>query len=70
MRIRPHQPFVWDKTDTQRQRRYKILASKGGYDGSARFCRYLMYKSKDPKIQKTARADYQYFEGKCRIGKR
>lgn len=67
---RQHRPLIWNKTDTQKQRRRSILSAKGDYESAASFCRNLMYrKDTSPSVQKTARVDYKYFEGKCRIGK-
>jgi hypothetical protein len=70
MKIARSKPCIWSKTDTQGRRRRQILACKGSYEKAASFCRYLMYRAIDSKTKKNARADYQYFEGKCRLGKK
>ncbi len=70
MKIARRKPCIWNKTDTQGRRRRQILACKGSYKKAASFCRYLMYKAINPKTKKDARADYQYFEGKCKLGKK
>lgn len=70
MKTTRNKTCIWDKTDTQAYRRRQILACKGSYEKAASFCRNLMYKSIVPSVKRTARADFQYFEGKCRIGKK
>lgn len=58
--------LLWKKTDSQSSRRRAVLSfKKGNCEAAYKTMKRIQYKSCDPKIQRQAAADAEYFKARA-----